>query len=104
MQSRYGEVDGIDWGTIVPLEVLERATVPLDFVNVDENAPQQALEKMDKPGIVFLGHVRGLEVFTGVDDKMDAIAARQGMTKKVIKTFKDENGRPVFELFQYHHQ
>jgi hypothetical protein len=102
MHTNYGEIDGIDWGTVVPLQVLERAQVPMDFVNVDENAPQQALDKMDKQGIVFLGHVRGIEVYTGVDDKMDAIAAKKGLAKQVIKTYYDGNGRPVFELFQYH--
>jgi len=102
VQSHYGEIDGIDWGTIVPLRVLERATVPMDFVNVDEQAPQQALAKMDKAGVVFLGHIRGIEVFTGVDDKFDAIAAKNGMTKQVIKTYPDGNGRPIFELYQYH--
>jgi hypothetical protein len=101
-QSHYGEIDGIDWGTNVPLQVLERATVPLGFVSVDEKSPQDALSKMDKPDIVFLGHIRGLEVYPGVDDKIDAIASKNGMTKQVIKTYPDGNGRPIFELFQYH--
>ena len=102
MQSHYGEIDGIDWGTIVPLRVLERATVPMGFVNVDEKSPQEALAKMDKPGVVFLGHIRGMEVYAGIDDKLDAIAAKNGMTKQVIKTYPDGNGRPIFELYQYH--
>jgi hypothetical protein len=101
-QHHYGEIDGIDWGTIVPLRVLERATVPLEAVNVDPNAPQSALAKMNRQDAVFLGHVKGLEVFEGVNDKLDAIAAKQGFVKQTIKTFADENGRPVFELFQYH--
>jgi len=102
MQSQYGEIDGIDWGTIVPLRVLERAQVPLGFVNVDEQAPQEALAKMNKDGYVFLGHVKELEIFEGVDEKLDAIAAKNGMVKQVIKTYNDDNGRPTFELFQYH--
>jgi hypothetical protein len=57
---------------------------------------------MDKPRVLFLSHVRGLEVFAGVDDKIDAIARKHGMVKQVVKTFADQNGRPVFELFQYH--
>jgi hypothetical protein len=57
---------------------------------------------MDKEGVVFLGHIKGLEVYADVDDKIDAIAAKNGMTKQVIKTYADENGRPIFELFQYH--
>ncbi len=101
-KSHYGEIDGIDWGTIVPLRVLERATVPMGFVNVDEKAPQDALSKMNKEGYVFLGHIKGLEVYAGVDDKLDAIAAKNGLTKQVIKTFADDNGRPMFELYQYH--
>ncbi len=102
VQSHYSEIDGIDWGTIVPLRVLERATVPLDAVGVDENSPQPVLDKMGKEGVVFLGHVKGSEVFAGVDDKIDGIAAKHGLVKQVIRTFSDENGRPVFELFQYH--
>jgi hypothetical protein len=35
MQTHLGEVDGIDWSTNVPLEVLERAQIPLGFVAVD---------------------------------------------------------------------
>lgn len=101
-QNHYGEIDGIDWGTIVPLRVLERATVPLEAVDVDSNAPQTALAKMNRQDAVFLGHVKGLEVFAGVNDKLDAIAAKQGFVKQTIKTFADENGRPIFELFQYH--
>jgi hypothetical protein len=101
-QSHYGEIDGIDWGTDVPLEVLERATVPLGFVNVDESSPQDALGKMDKDGVVFLGHVQKFEIYPEVDEKLDAIAAKKGMVKQVIKTYPDGNGRPMFELFQYH--
>jgi len=102
MQSHYGDVVGIDWGTIVPLQVLERAQIPLDFVTVDEGAPQEALAKVGKDGVVFLSHVKGLEVFPDIDAKLDRIASKNGFTKQVIKTFNDENGRPVFELFQYH--
>jgi hypothetical protein len=101
-QNHYGEIDGIDWGTIVPLQVLERATVPLGFTTVDDLAPQEVLSKMGRDGIVFLGHIKGLEVFEGVDDRMDRIAKKNGFVKQVIKTFNDENGRPIFELFQYH--
>lgn len=100
--THYGEIEGIDWGTNVPLQVLERATVPMGFVAVDEQSPQEVLSKMDKPGYVFLGHVRELEIYPDVDEKIDAIAAKNGMTKQVIRTYPDGNGRPVFELFQYH--
>ena len=102
MQSHYGEIDGIDWGTTVPLHVLERAQVPLGFVAVDEKSPQEALAKMNKEGYVFLGHIKSLEIYPEVDEKLDAIAAKNGMVKQVIKTYPDDNGRPTFELFQYH--
>ena len=102
MDSHYREVVGIDWGTSVPLEVLERAQRALSFVAVDESSPQPALDKMDKEGIVFLGHVKGMEEFADVNDKLDAIAKKKGLAKQVIKTFNDENGRPMFQLFQYH--
>ena len=102
LRSRYPEVDGIDWGTTVPLEVLEHGQLPLGFVGVDVNAPQQALDKMGKDGVLFLGHVKKVEVYSEVDEKLDQIAGAHGMTKQVVKTFNDANGRPVFELFQYH--
>jgi hypothetical protein len=101
LQSHYGEIVGIDWGTVVPLLVLERATVPTAAVTVDDNDPEAALQKMGREGFVFLTHVRGHEYFAGIDDKMDGIAARNGFARRSIKTFADENGRPVFELFQY---
>ena len=102
MDSHYREVVGIDWGTMVSLKVLERAQRALSFVSVDESSPQPALDKMDKDGIVFLGHVKGMEEFADVNDKLDAIAKKKGLAKQVIKTFNDENGRPMFQLFQYH--
>jgi len=43
-----------------------------------------------------------MEEFADVNDKLDAIAKKKGLTKQVIKTFNDENGRPMFQLFQYH--
>jgi len=101
MQNHYGEVDGIDWDTIEPLRVLERATVPLDSITVEQNHPEQALSKMGRSGIVFLGHVKEREMFPGVDEHLDAIAASHGLSKRLIQTFPDENGRPIFELFQY---
>jgi hypothetical protein len=113
MQSHYSQIDGIDWGMTVPLQVLERAQVPIDFLNVDENAPQRVLDKMAKRDVLFLGHARNwtingqpfpIEVFAGVDDRMDAIARKNGLVKQIVKTFNDGNGRPVFELFQYHPQ
>lgn len=103
LHSQYAEVDGIDWGTVIPLRVLERGTLPLAFLNVDANSPQAALAKMKSAGVVFLGHTRGLEVFAGVNDKLDAIAAKNGMAKQVIKTYPDKNGRPTFELYRYVH-
>ena len=45
MQSHYGEVAGSDWGTVVPLGVLERETAPLSWVDVDDNEVQPALAK-----------------------------------------------------------
>jgi hypothetical protein len=101
LQSHYGEVVGIDWGTTVPLEILERVQVPMSFVGVDDAAPDSVLSKMGKPGYVFLSHVKELEVFPGIDEKIDAIAAKHGFSKQVIKTYPDDNGRPTFELFQY---
>jgi hypothetical protein len=99
MHANYREVEGIDWGTIVPLTVLERAQVPLGFVNVDD--PQTAQSKMSQEGVVFLSHVKGEEVTPEVNDKLDRIAAKAGYTKHVIKTYTDENTRPVFDLFEY---
>jgi hypothetical protein len=101
LQSHYGQIAGIDWGTVVPLGVLQRGIVPMMAVNVDDSDPDPAVAKMGKEGFVFLSHVNGQEYFAGVDDKMDGIAARHGFTKRTIRTFADENGRPVFELFQY---
>jgi len=102
LQSHYGEIAGIDWGTVVPLGVLERETLPLSWVDVDDNDPQAALAKMGKDGCVFLTHVKGQEYFAGINGRLDDIAARNGFARHVIKTFADENGRPVFELFQYY--
>ncbi|HEY3835206.1 MAG TPA: glycosyltransferase family 39 protein [Bryobacteraceae bacterium] len=101
MQAHSGEVVGIDWGTTVPLEVLEQAEVPMSFVGVDEAAPDAVLGKMGKPAYVFLSHVKELEIFPGIDEKIDGIAAKHGFSKQVIKTYADDNGRPTFELFQY---
>jgi hypothetical protein len=111
MQSPYQEIVGIDWGTTVPLEVLERRQSPLEFVGVDDTTQDFLLSKMDKPNVVFLGHVNAwvidgkqfpIEVFPDVDEKLDALAAKKGYAKQVVKTYADGVGRPVFELFQYH--
>jgi hypothetical protein len=48
--------------------------------------------------------VKGTEVASGVDDKIDAIAAKHNFVKQVVKTILDGNGRPTFELFQYRPQ
>jgi hypothetical protein len=101
VRSHYGEIVGIDWGTVVPLRVLERGTVPMLAVIPDELNPDPALAWMRKEDSVFLSHVAGQEYFPGVDEKMDGIARKNGFSKRVIKTFADDNGRPVFELFQY---
>lgn len=104
MRSHYAEIDGIDWGTTVPLEVLDRGQLPLSYMAVDEKSPQEPLFKMSKSGVVFLGHVnnKDIVVFPGVNDALDSIAKKNGYMKQVLKTYADGNGRPVFELFQYH--
>jgi hypothetical protein len=99
VEEKYGEIDGIDWATVVPLRIRERGRVPLDYVDV--NNPGQALSKMGRDGVLFLGHVKAWEVLPGVDEQMDAIATSHGFTKQLVRTFDDENGRPIFELFQY---
>lgn len=96
LQSHYREIDGIDWGTVVPLKVLDRGRLPLEPVTVDD-IPQH----LGKDDVVFIGHVDGLEVFEGINGKVKAVAAKSGFHKKVLHTYTDENGRPTLELFQF---
>ena len=55
---------------------------------------------LSDPDAIFVEHVPGREVTTGVDQRLERAAIASGLRKEPIRAISDSNGRPVFEVFR----
>ena len=97
-----------DWGIYEALTYLERGRLPLHYapellVAVHPTSAQnRAMAAMiADPHGLFVTHVAAREIFRGARDRLEAAAAANGWSKRVVETISDSNGRPVFELWRF---
>jgi hypothetical protein len=97
-----------DWGMYESLEYLHQGRLPLNYspaILAAENPSGGQLSTIaamiaDPKGL-FVTHVSEQEVFKGVRERFQTVAASAGYEKRVIQTISDSNGRPVFELWRF---
>ncbi len=103
--SRFAAVD---WGYGATLCLLTDGEIPLSDISyelLDRTPDTTPVRKpLEDPRMVFIEHAPGCELFPGVHARLDAIAGTLGLTRDVIRTIADRNGRPRFELVRYHHE
>jgi hypothetical protein len=97
-----------DWGILGPIVTLTRARFPVyaisDLLTSDTlDATQQSIlaGAIAAPSNLFVGHVDGSEVFSGVNARLQAFAGSRGFRKVPLSTVQDRLGRPVFEVFEF---
>ncbi|HTM48954.1 MAG TPA: glycosyltransferase family 39 protein [Bryobacteraceae bacterium] len=97
-----------DWGILGPVVTLTKARFPVyaisDLLTTDTlDAAQQSVlaGAIATPSNVFVAHVAGSEVFSGVNARLEAFAGRRGFRKALVRTVHDRRGRPVFEVFEF---
>jgi hypothetical protein len=96
----------IDWGIIIPLDVLNRGRLPLFWAG-DPFIPRRAPEippavdaRLLDEQVLWVSYTAGNEQFTGVNAGLDSYAARTGYQKVSVQTFYDRNGRSIFDAFR----
>jgi hypothetical protein len=98
-----------DWGITNSVQLPYRGQLPLRFASdpLMTDAPSalqqtQIQAMLSDPQAVFVGHVAAREAFTGVGSRLLRFANSHGYQKELLETIRDSNGRPVFEILQFH--
>ena len=98
----------MDWGMLSTLAIFHQGRLALrvgdDLFSTDTPTPSQRLTMdimFSDRNALFVNHVAGREVTTGVTERLARAAANAGVRKELIRTISDSNGRPVFEIFRY---
>jgi len=97
----------IDWGFPEALTFLGRgkptlfAAADAFLIATPDSQQQNFISKIiTDPQGLFVGHVRGREVFMGVDERLVAAAGISGYRKEIVRTIFDSNKRAVFQIFR----
>jgi 4-amino-4-deoxy-L-arabinose transferase-like glycosyltransferase len=96
----------VDWGYSTTLCLFSDGRMPLrdiSFSLLQPSAGAQASIRalMGQPNTLFVDHTADSEVFPGVREHLDRIAAEAGCRKEVVQIIKDRNQRPRFEISRY---
>jgi hypothetical protein len=94
----------MDWGLFEVLRIFDRGQLPVSYAAdaVDPPGNQAALKWLIEQQGLFLSHVDGKEVMAGVNERLRQGAARLGYRQVVLRRIADRNGRPVFEVSEFH--
>lgn len=100
----------IDWGMFDSLAFLQQgrlmlrvASDPFRTPEPNEGERREIEAMLTDPHGLFLTHVRSLEAFPGVGQRLEEAARARGYEREVTRTIGDSNGRPVFELLRFRH-
>jgi 4-amino-4-deoxy-L-arabinose transferase-like glycosyltransferase len=100
----------IDWGIFDSLQFLHWGKLDLrvssePFMTDTPSAAQrrEIATMLADPHGLFVTHIRPLEMFQGVVERLEAAAGATGYEPEFIRIIKDSNGRPVFELIRFRH-
>jgi len=93
-----------DWGMFDSLNLLHQGRLNLRMASgplmTESPSPDEVADiqrMLQDPNGMFVGHVRGMEVYPNVGKHLDAFVGFH-LERKVIRTISDSNGRPVFEI------
>ncbi len=94
-----------DWGLFDSLNLLHRGHLQLRLASgpLTPEAPSPAevedvRQMLIDPKGLFVGHVKGQEVYPNVGAHLDALAQASGLRREIVRTIADSNGRPMFEI------
>lgn len=94
-----------DWGISNTLSMLHEGRLDVEFLGELLQPEPPTLEQMEivgkalrNPSGVFVGHLRGQEIFPNVGAHLDALAEQAGMRLEVVQTISNSNGLPMFEI------
>jgi 4-amino-4-deoxy-L-arabinose transferase-like glycosyltransferase len=100
----------IDWGIFDSLQFLHWGSLDLRvssepfMTDTPSDAQRREIGTMlADPHGLFVTHVRPLEMFQGVDERLETAAGAAGYEPEFIRIINDSNGRPVFESIRFRH-
>jgi Dolichyl-phosphate-mannose-protein mannosyltransferase len=103
VESHPRRIAILDWGIVLPLDVLDGGRLPLVWASApfETAAPTEAPDPglWNDPATLWLSHAAGYEQYAGVNARVEAFVQRAGFTKVPVRTYYDTNGRAVFETF-----
>ncbi len=94
----------VDWGYSPTLCLLSAGQLPIEDIS---NHLLAATERpwiqwlLAQPGKVFIGHAPESEQLSGIQERLDAIAAQAGYEKEVLVTISDRKSNPRFLVMRY---
>jgi CBS domain-containing protein len=98
----------MDWGILASLRLLSRGRLPLVMGSdalmsdpVSADTENRLVGWFTDRDCRFVVHSRGHEIFTGVRQRLDSVAARHGFQPSIDATISDSKGQPVFEVFHF---
>ena len=97
-----------DWGMLNSLTALSMGKLPLRVVDnpmakqeIGSEDRRVVLDRIAESSAVFVSHADGLEIYKGVNAKLDALAGAAGYRREPIAEIADRNGRNIFEVFRF---
>lgn len=93
----------VDWGFLDTLRLYEQGRTSLCLAGDprDEEGRRTALFQISRPGYLFLTHTAGNETVVGSTARFVAFAEENGYQQTNHRVFRDSNGRPTVETFQF---
>jgi len=97
----------MDWGIIDPLQVLQAGRLRLlpefEAVMPEPTGKQTELllQHLHDPKTVWISHIDGQEVFSGINKRLEILAEAQSLIKVSIRVYTDTHGRPTLEAFRF---
>jgi hypothetical protein len=105
------DIYAVDWGTMNPLRLLDRGTLPLEeatFILLKKEPDQEdrrfLTTMITKNDNLLVAHTMPFEAFRGINVHLAAIAASLGYSRQPIATIYDREGRAVFDVFRFRQQ
>jgi hypothetical protein len=92
-----------DWGILETLNLVSEGELPVEDASAALHAGDAGpiAEKLAAPGVLWVTHGNGYEIWQGVNAALDRLASGLGYSKERLQTIHDRNGRPIFDIFRF---
>jgi hypothetical protein len=93
-----------DWGILETLNLMSQGELPVvDASTLLYPQPQPAalIPRLRAAGAIWVAHSAGREQWEGVNAALDDAAAQADVSKEIVSTIYDRNGRAIFDILAF---